>query len=390
MVVDERGFCWVGDKVGFIRVLMFDMTPFGSKVELKVQLTPPQAQVLRTIATCHGPAAATAVTKMSLSSRSSTSSASGGSSMSAFTPAPITAMCSRGLAVFSSGGKSSSDITVWHSQKLCELEVFSCENFGAIGSFAILPWDAPEEAAEAGRASSGASDSSPTAQTDSSTAVGGAPASSIATGYHAGEISPLAKLAAAAVPPMPMVGPAAAADTSKHSSWCLLSGHERGQVLLLQFKRVTPLAGTSRLLQPLCVFGEPHPQYAVRGMAVFDDPAMLIVAHADGELTAMPKPGCNNLPISAGTSRVMAGAASVPYWEPLAARVKAHKSPIVATSCLVRYTSPRQSSVYAASWLPGQPNIGPEIGCSFCSHGRCLAQLPEVPTLPVVICDLLG
>lgn len=85
-------------------------------------------------------------------------------------------------------------------------------------------------------------------------------------------------------------------------------------------------------------------------MAVFDDLSMLALVHANGELTAMPMPKYNNLPASSNSSGtafsavgvpasgsgVVFGAASLHHWNPRVAHIKAHKSPVVATACLVR------------------------------------------------------
>jgi hypothetical protein len=45
------------------------------------------------------------------------------------------------------------------------------------------------------------------------------------------------------------------------SSWRLLTGHERGQVLLWQFKGVQRSAASPRVLHLLCVIGEAKPQW---------------------------------------------------------------------------------------------------------------------------------
>lgn len=263
MAVDSRGFCWVGDEAGIIRVLMLD--PQNGQLNLKVQLAPPQAQGLLNLAMRFGPTAAANAFKESISSSSNSSLVrlgSGNSSTSTVRAAPIAAMCSKGLAVFSTGGKSPYNITVWHSQKFSELEVSTCESFGATCSFAILPWEAPPAAT----GTSGPSRGAAAPQGDTSTAVAGIPATGIAVGYAT--VQPratvparimqhsLAKQAAGAV------GSASSstADTSDYSSWRLLSAHERGQVLLWQFNGVTRSAGTTKLLQLLSVIGEPRPQ----------------------------------------------------------------------------------------------------------------------------------
>eukprot|EP00878_Enallax_costatus_P003652 GHUV01003866.1.p1 GENE.GHUV01003866.1~~GHUV01003866.1.p1 ORF type:complete len:1163 (+),score=390.16 GHUV01003866.1:185-3673(+) len=356
MAVDSRGFCWVGDEAGIIRVLMLD--PQTCQLNLKMQLVPPQAQGLLNLAIRQGPAAAAAAFNEGFGGSNTTGLArlgSGTSSTGAVKPAPIAAMCSKGLAVFSAGGKSPYNIVVWHSQKFSELEVSSCESFGAPCSFAVLPWEAPPDAAGPGRASIDGSSSSPAAQSNSSTAVAGVPATGIAVGYAT--VQPRAtvppRIMAQSLAKQAAAGTAGSAsgtapDTSDYSSWRLLSGHERGQVLLWQFNGVTRSAGTTKLLQLLSVIGDPRPQCAVRGMAIFEDLSMLALVHASGDLTAMPMPKYNNLPSSggssgasfsavgvpAGGSGVMFGAASLHHWRPRVAHIKAHKSPIVATSCL--------------------------------------------------------
>lgn len=260
MAIDSRGHCWVGDEAGIIRVLILD--PNTGRLSCKVQLAPPQAQGLLRLAGLQGAAAAAAAFNASSSSSGGNTLVrlgSGGSSSQTLAKAtPVSAMFSKGLAVFSSGGEWPYNITVWNSHSYQKLEVSNCESFGATCSFALLPWEAPLEAAAGG----------PVGHEDSSRAVPGVPATGIAVGYATAQpratvparimAASLAKQAATASSSSSTAKPA---DASDYSSWRLLSGHERGQVLLWQVNGVTRTPGTPKLLQLLAVIGEARPQW---------------------------------------------------------------------------------------------------------------------------------
>lgn len=104
-------------------------------------------------------------------------------------------------------------------------------------------------------------------------AVQGIPAQGIALGYAAGpppRATVPASVMAAATARQGGAGSGAAAAAAAAAQpsakedtgcWRLLSGHERGQVLVWQVKALTRYAAAQRVLHLVCVVGDPRPQW---------------------------------------------------------------------------------------------------------------------------------
>jgi hypothetical protein len=111
----------------------------------------------------------------------------------------------------------------------------------------------------------------PAGQGNSSFATGavpGIPATGIAVGYAAAPVAratvPASVTAHAAAKAGGMIGQLPAgqvAGGATDSNWRLLTGHERGQVLLWQFKGVQRSPASPRVMTLLCVIGEARPQW---------------------------------------------------------------------------------------------------------------------------------
>ncbi|KAF6265332.1 hypothetical protein COO60DRAFT_1623953 [Scenedesmus sp. NREL 46B-D3] len=312
MAVDSRHFCWAGDDAGIIRVLSLDLNT--DRLGVRFRVIPPQAHALVRLAAAQGPAAAAAA---------AAAPAASGPPGGAGKCVPVRAMLGKGPAVFASGSIGACSITVFNSQNYQELEVANCESFGATCCFAVLPWEADdaEQQAAAALAGQGAS--------FAGGAVPGIPATGIAMGYAAAPVPratvPASVMAHAAARAGGMAGQLPAgqlAGSAAGSSWRLLTGHERGQVLLWQFKGVQRSPASPRVMHLLCVIGEAKPQCAVRGMAVFEDLQMLVLAQSTGGLTALPMPAPHN------------GAAAAATRAPSFAAIKAHKNGIEVASSL--------------------------------------------------------
>eukprot|EP00879_Flechtneria_rotunda_P011134 GHRR01011632.1.p1 GENE.GHRR01011632.1~~GHRR01011632.1.p1 ORF type:complete len:1046 (+),score=387.29 GHRR01011632.1:425-3139(+) len=370
MAVDSRQCCWVGDDAGIIRVLKLD--PSTRHLRVRFEDIPPQAQPLLQAAARQGPAAAAAL------------AASTAANNAVVKAAPVIAMLGQALAMFTSGGKRGRDsITVWNCQSYEPLEMHNTTTYGTACSFISLPWDSQDDgsapASTLPLASPGAvapgipanstlatqqQRTSPPGRSSSS----GAPATGIPMGYGPARATVPSSImaAAAAKKAAAAVASGSGADTGDYHRWRLLSGHEKGQVLLWRLQGVSRGGppGSTQLLLLACI-GEPKPQGAIRCMGLFKELSMLVLAHASGNLTVLPMPTAANGATAANSSQpylhahfgavggpVSANAgfsargpafgvpvgwpasAALHKWTPRTAQIKAHKNGIVTATCL--------------------------------------------------------
>lgn len=126
IAVDAKRQCWVGDDGGFLKVLRHD--PITRNLNLVWQNMQAPAP--------YAPGAWGAVAP-----------GYGGYSVPPLPAAPIHAMLSQGLYVFTAGGKTTAMITLWLSHQFQTLEFHDCQSYGPCGAFAIVAWDGPATAA---------------------------------------------------------------------------------------------------------------------------------------------------------------------------------------------------------------------------------------------------
>lgn len=219
LAVDARHNCWAGDDAGVLRVLHHDL--HTQRLVVRFQDTPPAIGPFWQLASVQGPAAAAAA----IAAASSTSASSSGPVV-----APVLAAASRAAAVVSSGGHGRNFLTLWNAQRLEAVERCSTETYGAAHSLADIEW--PEEGG-------------PAADAVSSSGSGGG---GVAPGLAAQHSSSTTSSSEAN---------RGSADARGFSGWRLLSGHERGQVLLWRIAGVMRQPGV-RALQLLSVVGEPR------------------------------------------------------------------------------------------------------------------------------------
>lgn len=202
MAVDHRQLCWAGDEAGSIRVAGARVVGAGRNQGIR----------------------------LSVAFQDKPSIAAAGFGVGASGAAPVYAMLAHQAALFTSGGKWAHNLTLWNSTTHEIVDVHNCESFGAALCFGVLPWDEEVSAAAEGAAAAGAD-----------TGSGSWP-------------GPLAE-------PMAHTGSASSSSVSCDGiGWRLLSGHEKGQVVLWQLRGLPKPVGVARALQQLAVIGEQQPR----------------------------------------------------------------------------------------------------------------------------------
>lgn len=214
LAIDARHCCWAGDSAGVLRVLGRDAAT--GQVSLRSHLVPPGA-----------PGAGSPLTAL----------------LTAPAPWPL---------VFAAGGREASRLAAWHAHTYSEVDAASCDAFGPPTSLALLPWQEDGQPLTADGAAGGTVEGLPITQ-----------------GAGAGAAAAAAGLPRATVPTTVAMANSAVNDAAHSggscSSWRLLSGHDRGQVIVWQLLAAPHIAVSSslptqrRLLRPVAVVGEPSP-----------------------------------------------------------------------------------------------------------------------------------
>jgi hypothetical protein len=124
------------------------------------------------------------------------------------------------------------------------VDVHNCESFGAALCFAVCPWDETDAALTPAPAAAAAA------------AADGPTAAAVAAGRAVLGTQPeLARQGSADA-----AAAAAAGGAHVGYGWRLLSGHEKGQVVLWQLRGIPKPLGVARALQQLAVIGEQQPR----------------------------------------------------------------------------------------------------------------------------------
>jgi hypothetical protein len=227
-----------------LRVLHHDV--HSQRLALKFQDTPPAAAPFMQVASARGPAAAAAAIASATAPPPAAAvggvAAAGvnGAAGAAGGIAPLLAVLSRGPVVVSSGGRGRNFLTVWSSAKFQTLDCCSTDTYGAAHALAGMDWGddgALQASSSAGSAGVGAG------LLPAASIGGSSSAASSSRGQACG-------------------GGSSASDGGALSHWRLLSGHERGQVVLWKVSAGGRQPG-ARALQLLSVIGEPRPCWCV-------------------------------------------------------------------------------------------------------------------------------